>query len=53
MEVFAIVSHSLELLKSLVSVNVLNSRSCYVNIEWTQEIENICLLHNIGMYKAV
>ena len=53
MEVFAIVAHNLELLKSLISINPLNSSSCYTNIEWTQEIENICLLHDIGMYKAV
>jgi hypothetical protein len=53
MKVFAIVSSQLELLKSLIDIEVLNVRSCYTNIIWTQEVENKCLLHDVYMYKAL
>jgi adenylate cyclase class IV len=53
MKMFAILKWSFEKLTSLIEVNKINSVGEYINIEWTQEIENICLLHNISMYQPI
>jgi hypothetical protein len=53
MKVFSVLKWSFEKLTSLIKVNKLNSVGDYINIEWNQEVENICLLNDISMYQKV
>jgi hypothetical protein len=51
MKTFLILAHSLESLQNYTSnFNVIKQVSNFIVIEWNQEIENLCLLHDISMF---
>ena len=50
MKKIKIINHRVDFLKSLIDINIIKVGSIFTEIEFCQKTENLCLLHDIGLY---